>query len=311
MNKKAMLKKNAKGITLIALIITIIILLILALVTIGSIKNSNIITYAQNASSNYNAEKDKEEGIISEYEDLIEENQLKIKKEKISKTESFVGYYADVDGNGSVDGIIYADLAFDFSKGEDSDDDRYSYIKKETLNNYYIIKESNKCGSFEEKQVIAPIDKVEANDRFYVMALTDFSENAYTWYENAHTGLMDDYEETTSGEFGKGKENTRTMMTKVYGEGLKESDLWKHIGSEVSKGWFVPSRGEWASFLDFAIRKGLTNENYTDYGLKQGYWASSQIYVDSAWNVEIDNAGVMIYCDSANDYNHVRLSTTF
>ena len=47
-----------KGITLIALIITIIILLILAVVTIGSIKNSNIITYAQNASKDYNAKKD-------------------------------------------------------------------------------------------------------------------------------------------------------------------------------------------------------------------------------------------------------------
>ena len=29
----------------------------------------------------------------------------------ISKTDAYVGYYADVDGNGTVDGIIYADLA--------------------------------------------------------------------------------------------------------------------------------------------------------------------------------------------------------
>ena len=66
--------KMQKGITLIALIITIIILLILAVVTIGSIKNSNIITYAQNASTDYEKAKNDEEGIISNYESIIKEN---------------------------------------------------------------------------------------------------------------------------------------------------------------------------------------------------------------------------------------------
>ena len=65
--------KIQKGITLIALIITIIILLILAVVTIGSIKNSNIITYAQNAASDYEQAKGKEEGLLSDYEDKIKE----------------------------------------------------------------------------------------------------------------------------------------------------------------------------------------------------------------------------------------------
>ena len=66
--------KLEKGITLIALIITIIILLILAVVTIGSIKNSNIITYAQNASDDYNREKSEEIDILDSYEKLIEDN---------------------------------------------------------------------------------------------------------------------------------------------------------------------------------------------------------------------------------------------
>ena len=66
--------KLEKGITLIALIITIIILLILAVVTIGTIKDSNIITYAQNASKDYNSEKDKEESTIAGYESLIAES---------------------------------------------------------------------------------------------------------------------------------------------------------------------------------------------------------------------------------------------
>ena len=63
--------KTQKGITLIALIITIIILLILAVVTIGSIKNSNIITYAQNAANKYNIGKSDENTILGEYEDEI------------------------------------------------------------------------------------------------------------------------------------------------------------------------------------------------------------------------------------------------
>ena len=67
--------KSEKGITLIALIITIIILLILAVVTIGSMQNSNIITYAQNASSSYNKGKEDEIGILSKYEDILAEQE--------------------------------------------------------------------------------------------------------------------------------------------------------------------------------------------------------------------------------------------
>ena len=66
--------KLDKGITLIALIITTIVLLILAVVTIGSIQNSNIITYAQNASNDYNGTKADEESTIAGYEALIESN---------------------------------------------------------------------------------------------------------------------------------------------------------------------------------------------------------------------------------------------
>ena len=53
--------KTQKGITLIALIITIVILLIIAVVTIGSIQNSKIIDHAQNASSKYTLEQEKEQ----------------------------------------------------------------------------------------------------------------------------------------------------------------------------------------------------------------------------------------------------------
>ena len=67
--------KLEKGITLIALIITIVVLLILAVVTIGTIKDSNIVEYAQNASSEYNKGKEKEEGILSQYEAMLDAQQ--------------------------------------------------------------------------------------------------------------------------------------------------------------------------------------------------------------------------------------------
>lgn len=72
-----------KGITLIALVITIIVLLILAVVTIGSIKNNNIITYAQNAAKDYNEEKAKEGSMLGQYEEEISKYETGDKEEII------------------------------------------------------------------------------------------------------------------------------------------------------------------------------------------------------------------------------------
>ena len=65
--KKARLEK---GITLIALIITIVILLILAAVTIGTVKDSEIIGHAQSAASEYVIAQEKEKIALaySEYQ---------------------------------------------------------------------------------------------------------------------------------------------------------------------------------------------------------------------------------------------------
>ena len=209
----------------------------------------------------------------------IEVNQFKV-KEAIPTTTTYIGYYADVDGNGSVDGIIYVDLAVDGSGRWNDDNGVYSYSKKEILNNYYISQESYQYKNFAEKPVIAPIDTEEENDRFYVMALENFTTEDYTtfyWYYNAYSSKMSDYAETTSVDFGKGKANTLAMMNKVYGAGLIDRDVWKHIGSEVEKGWFVPSEEEWAVFGDLTTKLGVTTSNYTDYGLSANYWSSSQL----------------------------------
>ena len=66
------MKKQEKGITLVDLIITIVVLLILAAVAIGAAKDSDIIEYAQNASSMYGTEKNEENQMLQNYIEIIE-----------------------------------------------------------------------------------------------------------------------------------------------------------------------------------------------------------------------------------------------
>ena len=116
------LKRNS-GITLVALIITIIILLILAAVTIMSITGDGIISKSRQAKVDYEKSKQEEEGLLGGYLSKMDEISSSQGENSdnnsennrvgtiISKTEAYVGYYADVDADGTVDGIIYADLA--------------------------------------------------------------------------------------------------------------------------------------------------------------------------------------------------------
>ena len=333
MNKQNI--KNSKGITLVALIITIVVLLILAIVSIGEIKDSGIIAHAQNAVTDYNAKQKEENELLQDYVSEIESNlpgdgedkeenkdqeqeEKEEEKEAIPTTTTYIGYYADVDGNGSVDGIIYADLAVDASGQWTDGYGAYSYSKKETLNNYYISQEKYKYKNFEEKPVIAPIGKVEENDRFYVMALEDFNPGTYyRWYNSAYTfeGQMKDYQTDTSVLFEKGKENTSNMIgfwkAGKYGTGDTGSykDIWGQINAKVAEGWFVPSRGEWGAFGDMATKQGMTETNYADYGLSGSSLSSSQYGTSSAWFAcfsrgYMDGLNVNIGC-------YVRLSTTF
>ena len=97
---------------------------------------------------------------------------------------SGVGYYADVDGNGTPDGIIFADLknggsgswGKDYMGGEIT---QYTIPKRTNLKNYYIVK-SGYSGSFGKMDVLAA--KGSGNDRFYVMSLKDYNNGAqYTF----------------------------------------------------------------------------------------------------------------------------------
>jgi len=258
--------------------------------------------------------------------------------------QSYIGYYADIDADGEVDGIIYADLAFNGSGQWANADGEYSYTKKDenTLNEYYISQEEEyQYMSFNSKPVIAPVtvdeDNNEANDRFYVMALKDFTTPAYTdeedetnsypayttyyFYKNA-CGKMDpsDTEVEFRSDYCVGRKNTNTMISKwdkngeeggYTGATQDNQDIWKHIKTKVAEGWFIPSRAEWGAFGKFATYQGVTPGNCKrNYGLSFCYWSSSQLDAREAWDAYFTRGHMDAYVSSFGDYC-VRLSATF
>ncbi len=369
-------KSNAKGVTLIALVVTIVVLLILAGVAISMLRGENgIIKQAQKANEattdkgaeekvglSVSAARAKGMGVLTvsnlkeEVENsyggtvtgtefpvtvTIDGKEFFVKNtgevtqdgssptDKISKTTSYVGYYADLDPtDGKIDGIIYADLAKGDNiekKWNNNSDSKYTIpTVTEGLKDYYISKtnyngnDANGKG-FGTKDVISPTGTGTGTDRFYIMALKDITKNGptYDWY-NAAYDQMNDYADTTSGDFRQGKSNTTTMISKwnakKYGDPDKCSghkDMWGKIQEEVNNGWFVPSRAEWSAFGgELGISKdNLNEEYYGNFGLSDYYWSSSQCSARRAWC-----ASFMIgsMCDDGvNNFNSVRLSATF
>ena len=232
----------------------------------------------------------------------------------ISKTESQVGKYADINGDGTVDGIIFADLMVGGSgqwydvTGEDAG--KYTIPTISSCKDYYVSQESytNKLGGTAE--VLSPTGS--GNSRFYITALNDIDSDYHDWY-NAASEKMTDYANTTSLSFGKGKSNTATMISKwnskSYGEQnacSDHTDLWGNIQAQVNNGWFVPSIKEWAAF---AKNIGITDSNYSSKGLKYYYWSSSQYKAHAAYSIGFGQD--CVGADGVEGYANVRLATTF
>ena len=99
---------------------------------------------------------------------------------------SGVGYYADIDGNGSVDGIIFED----FSKADSGSwcyKGDYSINEVTDLKEYYISEIGYK-GPFGTKDVLRAKSE-NGNNRFYVMALEDVDNNTYGSVSYTHLTL--------------------------------------------------------------------------------------------------------------------------
>lgn len=211
----------------------------------------------------------------------------------VSKSESQVGKYADVDGDGTVDGIIFADLLFGGS-GEygTNGDGKYTITKISSCKDYYVSQNSytNKLGGTTE--VLTPIG--DGNSRFYVMALTDVDENYHNWYHAAYyNNGINDYSSIIGNGFGKGKSNTTTMIdkwkNKIYGDQNTDTiydrtDIWNEVQSQAANGWFVPSKQEWSVF---AKHLEITTSNYSSKGLCPSYSTSSLLDTDFAYEIHL------------------------
>ena len=232
----------------------------------------------------------------------------------IPETTTQVANYADVDGNGSVDGVIYADLAIGGSGTAwgDSSGGEYTIPKGSNFKKYKVTQESY-SGSFGTGKVIAPISGSSGNERFYVMALSNVtgSYSTWYWYYNAN---MSDYASQTSTAFGKGEQNTINMISKWNSSGYGSQnarDMWgaSEVNSRTwngSSGWYIPSIGEWAAFAD---QLSITTSNYSNKGLSNHYWSSSQNSTKYAWYaIFIGGYFGSYYVDH---YYYVRLGTTF
>ncbi len=295
-------QKGEKGITLLALIITVVIMIILAAVTINiTLGDGGLIDQAKTAAeatvNSAQSEQEQLDSLEQELANILAENEGPV---SIPESETQVANYADVDGNGTVDGVIYADLAIGGSGQWTDSDGTYTIPKGSNFKKYEVTQESY-SGSFGTGQVIAPVSGSSGNERFYVMALENAASGTYQFWSSGGTSVV------TSTDFGTGESNTAAMKAKsgsssyLWGISAVQSGTWNGSG-----GWYVPSRGEWSAFAD---QLDITTSNYSSKGLSNAYWSSSQRSTGSAWNALFYSGTFNL--GSVSSIAYVRLGTTF
>ena len=306
--------KSNKAITLVALIITIIVLLILAGVSLSMVLGENgLINKAQSSVNKYKESSENEQKLLNQIEDYLDAKGL---GPSISNTESYVGKYADVDGDGIVDGVIYADLAVGGSGTWYNNNGVYTIPKVTMELKEYCVSQKSYTNAINGEQEVIRAKISNGTPRFYVMALTDVdgkqNGTQYDWYSAAR-GKMVDYASTTSVDFGKGASNTKTMIAKwnakAYGPQnacSSHKDIWGQIQEQANNGWYVPSRAEWSAF---ANNLSINTSNYASKKLSAWYWSSSQWDPGWAWCADFTGGHVNGY--TVNNYDSVRLGTTF
>ena len=270
---------------------------------VNKIGNSLMVTFSNGKIYTYNTTK----GIIADIT-----NMTNISK---SADKNYVGCYADIDTDGNVDGIIFADLLTGSTiEVQDSEWSSEIYtiekVNSEELKNYYISKESED-GIFGVEKVLSP--KGTGKNRFYVMSLQDFNSDLYTtfyWYNNAKDKMN---ASDTTVVFGSGKTNTDTMINKWnlngktggYLNAVQDNeDIWKHIQKKASEGWFIPSLGEWIAFYN---EMKLTNSDVRRLNI-YWFWTSSQANSSRAYLSPFNGSAQKRII---GEKYHIRLATTF
>ena len=236
--------------------------------------------------------------------------------------------YADFEGDGVADGIIFADLKVG-NRGDGQWSDSwgdYTIPTEEGLKEYYVVNESYTEPKFGNLtgELIAPVAGTSGKDRFYVMALDDIDSSTHYWWQNAYGHLDSTYNISTSandfavaGEEPTGLVNTRRMMEcyaneEINGTTVEQgtNDMWGLIQNEYEDGWFVPSKSEWSAFGGEVLElNNITSSNFDNHGLSYWCWSSSQSRASRAYYARF-NLGHMNYDFVSGNY-YVRLATTF
>ena len=254
------------------------------------------------------------ERIVGTYKtgpDAISDDDLQISAENV--------YYADLDSTGeiTVDGVIFADLAGEAESGEWGDNGWGVYtIPAETNLKKYYIKGEYTDEHIGTGKVIAPVEGTSGNDRFYVMALEDINPGTYYCWYDAASGKLDKFVEGSENDFGQGREKTEYVNSKwndpslpwgAHNDNSNYDDMLEVIQEEITSGWFVPSKSEWAAF---AKAFDITSSNYSSkYGLSIHCWSSSQYSTNFAYLAYFGGGNISNFY--VGSYFYVRLATTF
>ena len=96
----------------------------------------------------------------------------------VSLTESQIGKYVDINGDGIPEGVIFADLAI----GADSlwngtPNTRYRYEKSSNKLKEYVVVGTYTHALNGKREMLTPI--LDGEDRFYIMALNNVNSDGF------------------------------------------------------------------------------------------------------------------------------------
>ena len=146
---------------------------------------------------------------------------------------SGVGYYADTDGNGTPDGIIFAD----FKNGGSGSWGGTSYtVSTVTGLKEYYISQTNYKGPFGTKNVLSA--RGSGNARFNVMALSDYNNSATYTFTNAKSITSGEWRVPTKIEWAAFGGQLGITTSNYSGYGLKAT-YWSSSANYFNFGCYV------------------------------------------------------------------------
>ena len=147
--------------------------------------------------------------------------------------DSGVGYYADTDGDGTPDGIIFAD----FKKGGSGKWGGTSYtVSTVTGLKEYYISQTNYKGPFGTKNVLSA--RGSGNARFNVMALSDYNNSATYNYDHAKGITSGEWSVPTINEWAAFGGELGITTSNYSGYGLKAT-YWSSSAYSNFYGYYV------------------------------------------------------------------------